>query len=114
MLSEDEPLYARAKKMISTNNNLMVRYEGNAVLWQAGDRLEAESVEIDRDNNLVKAHGHVLSQLLDKTKAEDTAPEGKAKVDGKAKTAPPAGDPSPKAATKARLHVFTIVKAPEL
>jgi len=128
MLSEDEPLYARAKRMISTNNNLLVRYEGNAVLWQAGDRLEAESVEIDRDNNLVKAHGHVLSQLLDKTKDEDTAPDGKTKVDGKtetdgkAKTAdgktkadpPPAVDPPSKAATKARLHVFTIVRAPEL
>ncbi len=68
MLSEDEPLHARAKKMISKDNNLDIRYEGDAVLWQGADRLEAETVEIDRDNNLLKAHGHVLSQLLDKTK----------------------------------------------
>ena len=68
MLSEDEPLHARAKKMISKDNNLDIRYEGDVVLWQGADRLEAETVQIDRDNNLLKAHGHVLSQLLDKVK----------------------------------------------
>jgi lipopolysaccharide export system protein LptA len=103
MLSEDEPLHARAKKMVSQDNNLMIRYEGNAVLWQGADRLEAESIEIDRDNNLVKAHGHVLSQLLDKTKDESTPKDGKTKP-----VAPP------KAATKPALRVFTIVRAPEL
>ena len=53
------------------DNNLDIRYEGDAVLWQGADRLEAETVEIDRDNNLLKAHGHVLSQLLDKTKDDE-------------------------------------------
>ena len=97
MLSEDEPLHARAKKMVSKENNLVIRYEGNAVLWQGADRLEAETVEIDRDNNLVKAHGHVLSQLLDKAKDDGAAPDGKSQVgkaagktaDGKPKAAPP-------------------------
>jgi lipopolysaccharide export system protein LptA len=107
MLSEDEPLHARAKKMESKDNNLVIRYEGNAVLWQGADRLEAETVEIDRDNNLLRAHGHVLSQLLDKTK-DDSAPK-----DGKGKSDPPKADP-PKFATKPTLRVFTIVKAAEL
>ena len=49
----------------------MIRYEGDAVLWQGADRLEADTVEIDRDNNLLKAHGHVMSQLLDKSKDDD-------------------------------------------
>ena len=103
MLDEDEPLHARAKKMISKDNNLDIRYEGDAVLWQGADRLEAETVEIDRDNNLLKAHGHVLSQLLDKVKDDGTAKDGKTKA-----------DPATKAATKASLRVFTIVKAPDL
>jgi lipopolysaccharide export system protein LptA len=103
MLSEDEPLHARAKKMISRDNNLDIRYEGDAVLWQGADRLEADTVEIDRDNNLLKAHGHVLSQLLDKTKDESTPKDGKTKA-----------DPPPKPATKASLRVFTIVRAPDL
>jgi lipopolysaccharide export system protein LptA len=118
MLSEDEPLHARAKKMVSTDNNLVIRYEGNAVLWQGADRLEAETVEIDRDNNLLKAHGHVLSQLLDKTKDDDTAPDDKtndkSKVDGKTKAdGKPKADP-PKAGAKPALRVYTIVKAAEL
>src|SRR5271166_1293504 len=104
MLSEDEPLHARAKKMISKDNHLLIRYEGDAVVWQGGDRLEGETVEIDRDNNLVKAHGHVLSQLLDKTKDADK--DGKAK---NGKTAAPS-----KTATKPSLRVFTIVRAPDL
>jgi lipopolysaccharide export system protein LptA len=110
MLSEDEPLHARAKKMISKDNNLDIRYEGDVVLWQGADRLEAETVEIDRDNNLLKARGHVLSQLLDKTKDEDAA-KGAKDSQGK-----PAGkaDPVPKNATKPSLRVFTIVRAPEL
>jgi lipopolysaccharide export system protein LptA len=113
MLSEDEPLHARAKKMISKDNNLDIRYEGDAVLWQGGDRLEAETVEIDRDSNLLKAHGHVLTQLLDKVKDDDTSKDGK--PDGKTKADPkPKAAPSTQAATKTSLRVFTIVKAPDL
>src|SRR6202020_2143891 len=134
MLSEDEPLHARANKMISKDNNLDIRYEGDAVLWQGADRLEADTVEIDRDNDLLKAHGHVLSQLLDKVKDDDAPADGKpaskdGKTDGKPKADPPpkavakAGTkPDPKAdakpetkpETKASLRVFTIVRAPDL
>jgi lipopolysaccharide export system protein LptA len=109
MLSEDEPLHARANKMVSTDNNLVIRYEGNAVLWQGADRLEAETVEIDRENNLLKAHGHVLSQLLDKTKDADT------KADGKIGADPPSkADPPRKAPAKPSLRIFTVVKAADL
>jgi len=103
MLSEDEPMHARARKMVSKNNNLVIRYEGDAVLWQGADRLEAETVEIDRDNNLLKAKGHVLSQLLDKTKDESAEKDGKTKA-----------GPKPTPATKASQRVFTIVRAAEL
>jgi lipopolysaccharide export system protein LptA len=93
LLSEDEPLHARAKKMHSSDNSQQIRYEGNAVLWQGANRLEADTVEIDRENSVLKAHGHVMSQLLDKA---------------------PAPDASKKAATKPATRVFTVVKAPEL
>ncbi len=106
MLSEDEPLHARAKKMISNDNNLDIRYEGDAVLWQGADRLEADTVEIDRDNNLLKAHGHVLSQLLDKTKDDSASKGGKPRRSQRL--------PAANAATKPPLRVFTIVKAPDL
>jgi lipopolysaccharide export system protein LptA len=98
MLSEDEPLHARAKKMISKDNNQQIRYEGNAVLWQGANRLEGDVVEIDRDNSLLKAHGHVVSQLLDKAQDDDKSKDK---------------DPK-KTATTPAPRVFTIVKAPEL
>ena len=44
------------------------------MLWQGANRLEADTVEIDRDNNNLKAHGHVVSQLLDKKK-DDSDPK---------------------------------------
>jgi lipopolysaccharide export system protein LptA len=116
MLSEDEPLHARAKKMVSKDNNLDIRYEGDVVLWQGADRLEAETVEIDRDNNLLKAHGHVLSQLLDKVKDGGDSKDGKT-ADGKTAAKPDGktqADPVPKDATKAALRVFTIVRAADL
>lgn len=113
MLSEDEPLHARAKKMSSSDNSQQIRYEGNAVLWQGANRLEAETVEIDRENSLLKARGHVVSQLLDK--ASDSSPAASDK-DAKSKPSPSkksAAAPG-KSATNQAARVFTIVKASEL
>jgi lipopolysaccharide export system protein LptA len=103
MLSEDEPLHARAKKMSSSDNSQQIRYEGTAVLWQGANRLEADTVEIDRENSVLKAHGHVVSQLLDK------AQDGSSREAGSTKP-----NASKKAATKQAARVFTVVKAPEL
>lgn len=114
LLSEDEPMHAKARKMSSTDNNLQVRYEGNAIAWQGNDRLEADVIEIDRDNNIVKAHGHVVSQLLDKADNESepgkdaTTAKKSAKKD-KDSTSKPKKEKKPGAAP-----IFTIVKAPEM
>ena len=99
MLSNDEPLHGLAKKMTSTDNNLKIRYEGNVVLWQGANRLTADVVDIDRDDDVLKAHGNVVSQLMDK------------KDNGK----PAAGSRKPEAGSqKAGAPIFTIVHAPEL
>ena len=109
MLSEDEPLHARAKKMSSSDNSQQIRYDGNAVLWQGANRLEADVVEIDRDNSILKAHGHVVSQLLDK--AQDSADAaGKPKATTSKKSATTASKP----ATNQAVRVFTVVRASEL
>jgi len=129
MLSEDEPLHGRAAKMVSTDNNLHIRYEGHAVLWQGANRLEADVVDIDRENSLLKAHGHIVSQLLDKAKDKDNPDSQKdGKGDAPAKAAParaaaaqsstghsasfPAANSS--SATSQTTRVFTVVRAPEL
>jgi len=92
MLSSDEPLHARAGKMTTSDNSTKIRYEGNAVLWQGANRLQADVVDIDRDEGVMQAHGHVVSQLLDKN--NDNAGKPGARPD----TAP----------------VYTVVRAPEM
>ncbi len=94
MLSGDEPIQAKAARMTSSDNNLLIHYEGNALLWQGSNRLQGDKIFIDRDESKIEAHGHVTSQLLDKT-------------DDSKEKAPPRKTP-PKAA------VFTIVKAPDM
>jgi lipopolysaccharide export system protein LptA len=94
MLSNDEVMQARSQKMTSTDHNLKIRYEGSAVAWQGANRVEADRIDIDRDRQVMEAHGKVVSQFVDKDKAkqgEDPAP--------------------PKPATA---PIFTVVRAPDM
>jgi len=94
MLSGDEPLQAVAGVMISANHNHLVRYDGDAVLWQGSNRIQADHVEIDRDKRTMSADGHVITQSREGKKQDDGA-------DGAgAKTPAVPGPP-----------VFTLVKA---
>jgi lipopolysaccharide export system protein LptA len=103
MLSNDQPMHARATKMVSTEKNHHLKYEGNAVLWQGANRIQGDFVEIDRDKSTLSAHGRVVSQLVDKAKDDPDEKDAKAETHA-----------ASNAATKAAAPVFTIVKAPEL
>ena len=83
----EDPVRATADEMFNTEKNKRVRYVGRAVLWQGANRLTAQRIEIDREQQTLDAYGQVVSQLLDKQ------PEG-----AKTKMAP----------------MFTVVKAPEM
>ncbi len=96
MLSTDEVMQARAQKMTSSDNNQTIHYEGNAVAWQGANRVEADRLDIDRENQNMSAHGRVKSQFVDKSNQEDTEGEGAPK-------------PAPPAAP-----IFTIVTAPDM
>lgn len=87
MLSNDEVTQARAQRMVSTENNQKIHYEGNAVAWQGANRVEADRLDIDRDRQVMEAHGKVVSQFVDKSKGK-----------GKPSTA----------------TIFTVVRAPDL
>ncbi|MEZ5399730.1 MAG: LptA/OstA family protein [Bryobacteraceae bacterium] len=66
MLDDREPMQATAHRMVATDKNRRVLYEGGAVLWQGGNRLEADRVLINRVTHSLFAEGHVVSRLLDK------------------------------------------------
>lgn len=91
MLTKDEPMQARAAKMTTYERQALVVYDGNALLWQGSSRLQADRIEIDRKNSVLRAHGNVVSQILDQQKKEKEEAV-------KAKTAPS----------------YTLVHAPEM
>jgi lipopolysaccharide export system protein LptA len=92
MLSNTDVMQGRAQRMTSAENNRKIHYEGNAVVWQGANRVEADRVDIDRGGQVFEAHGKVISQFIDKPK--DAVASAK-----------------PKAPAAA---VFTVVRAPDL
>jgi len=74
MLSGDEPLQAVARAMTSANHNKLVKYDGDVVLWQGVNRIQADRVEIDREKRSIIADGHVVTQSREEKKADDAAP----------------------------------------
>ena len=74
MLSGDDPLQATARRMVSTNHNTTIHYEGNVVMWQGGNRLTADTVDLDRkDKKGLIADGHVVSNLWETPKDDGKA-----------------------------------------
>jgi lipopolysaccharide export system protein LptA len=73
LLSGEEPVQATARKMRSTNRNMLVVYEGNADMWQGASRIRADRIEIDREARRLVAAGNVQTQLLEKEKKGEAA-----------------------------------------
>jgi lipopolysaccharide export system protein LptA len=90
MLDTEEPTQGLADRVTSANHNHLIHYVGNAVLWQASNRIQADRIDIDRDKKGLVADGQVISQFEDKKK-----------TDKKAKPTPSA-------------PIFTIVRAPHM
>jgi lipopolysaccharide export system protein LptA len=85
MLSGEEPLQAKAARMIATDDNRVIVYEENALMWQGANRVQADRIRIDRRSGRLEARGKVETQLLEKANA----------------------------ATK-KAQIFTVVRSPEL
>jgi lipopolysaccharide transport protein LptA len=92
VLDQSQPLQAKADKMRSRENNFQVFYEGNVVMWQGADRIAADKITIDRDEETLEASGNVVSELVDNKKSSGAADS----------------QPAPTGV------VYTTVKAPEL
>ena len=100
MLSTGEVLQARAQRMVSTDHNQKIHYEGKAseqaVAWQGANRIQADRLDIDRKRQVLEGHGKVVSQFQDKNGQEKQEP----------------GKQGPGA--KGQGPVFTVVRAPDL
>ena len=71
MLSGEEPLEAQAAKMVSTNRNRTIHYEGGVNLWQGANRLQANVVDVDREKQTLTGDGNVFSNLWEQPKGND-------------------------------------------
>ena len=49
MLAADEPMQAKAAQMTATDDNNQIRYEGNALMWQGANRIQANRIDIDQE-----------------------------------------------------------------
>jgi lipopolysaccharide export system protein LptA len=66
VLSAGDPLHARARRMQTAGGRRLIRYEGDVMLWQGGDRIEADFVEINRGEGTLLARGNVRSQFFER------------------------------------------------
>ena len=92
MLDKNEPTLGTADRVTSANRNHLIHYNGNAVVWQTANRIQADTVDIDRDKKTLVADGKVTTWFEDKAKEDSEQPQ-------------PARPPQP---------TFTIVRAPHM
>jgi lipopolysaccharide export system protein LptA len=78
--SPAEPLYATAERMVSNQRSGRLEYHGKARLWQGADRIEAESIVIERPQKKLSADKNVVSVIAEKDEGSvdggSTKPEG--------------------------------------
>ena len=73
MLDATKSMEAQSDKMISRDSNTKISYTGHAVLWQGANRISADSIDIDRDNEALHACGDVVSELVDNKSGPDSS-----------------------------------------
>jgi lipopolysaccharide export system protein LptA len=107
MLSNDEIRQAQAQKMVSTNKNKKVHYEGNAVAWQGANRVNADKLDMDSEHHTMEADGNVVSQFVDRPKDEKPADSKAADSKKDAKAAPKSAAPPVNTVVKAAHMLYT-------
>ena len=74
LLNGDQPIQGRAAHMTSAEKNKVVHYDGDVILWQGSDRIQASTIDIDRNKHVLIADGKVMTQLIDKPKKDEPPP----------------------------------------
>lgn len=72
LLDDAQPMQGTANRVRSEGRNRFIHYDGNAVVWQAANRIEADKVDIDRSSKSVVATGKVVSQFQETGKTAYT------------------------------------------
>jgi lipopolysaccharide export system protein LptA len=100
MLDASQPMQAKADNMQTRDSNSQIFYQGNVTMWQGANRISADKIDLDRDEQSLHAVGNVVSELVDN---KDSSTDVNSAGNG-AKAAPAPTDGP----------VYTTVRAPEL
>ena len=71
LLNGDDPLQAQAAHMQSTDRNQVVHYQGNSMMWQGANRIQADRLDLDRKKKDLVADGAVISNLWEEPKEDE-------------------------------------------
>ena len=74
MLDDEAPTQGMADRVVTANRSQVIHYMGNAVVWQASNRLQAGRIDIDRTGRSLMAEEKVVSQFEDKAKEKGKKP----------------------------------------
>jgi lipopolysaccharide export system protein LptA len=113
LLDDSQPMQAKADKMVARDNNLKIRYEGHAVVWQGPNRTAARQIDIDRNAETFHAAGNVVSELQDKKKAADSGAAGDSSKDNKTDVKSDGKSAAGSSANTVPM-IYTTVNAPDL
>jgi lipopolysaccharide export system protein LptA len=122
LLDDSQPSQGAADHVWSGNKNRLVHYEGHAALWQTGNRIQADKIDIDRDKKILVATGNVVSEFIDQDKGPAAAPPARAAAAPQPAPSPVAAKPEadgsipapPPAKPAGKPVVYTIVHAAKL
>ena len=67
MLSGSDPLQAQARRMVSANRNRTIHYDGDVLMWQGANRIQADTVDLDREKRQLAADGRVVTNLWEES-----------------------------------------------
>ncbi len=68
LFSSDRPVHATAARMDSQQGRRLVHYRGAARLWQDGNSIVAQEIDLDREAHTLSARGGVMTVLVEDEK----------------------------------------------
>jgi len=74
LFSPEKPVHATAQQLDSERHNRLLRYRNSARLWQDGNSVEAQEIEVDREKKTLRAHGSVVSVLTEDDQPSESGP----------------------------------------
>ncbi|HYM12731.1 MAG TPA: LptA/OstA family protein, partial [Bryobacterales bacterium] len=65
LFSSEQPMHATAQRFDAEQHNTILHYHGSARLWQEGNSVQAQEIDLDRNERTLHANGNVVSILVE-------------------------------------------------